>query len=172
MSPFPALPGVYRILFLYLEPTSTFLPFLIIWGYPGSNWFYNQLVPGSGDTRNVLDARTDMALWHLGNCYFLLALISSCVLRAVRDALRGNPAAQEHIIAAVFLALGIADLTHVGSTIYWLPADLRVSPLKWNATTHGNITAVVGLFAMRVAWYLGVGRSRPWTGKEGRKRGI
>ena len=43
--------------------------------------------------------------------YFLLAMLSSFVFRAVRDALPGNPAAQEHIINAIFLALGIADVS-------------------------------------------------------------
>ena len=42
--------------------------------------------------------------------YFLLGLISSFVFRAIRDALPNNPAAQERILGASFLALGIADV--------------------------------------------------------------
>jgi hypothetical protein len=45
--------------------------------------------------------------------YFLLGLISSFVFRAIRDALPDNPAAQERILGASFLALGIADVSHL-----------------------------------------------------------
>ncbi|KAF8823939.1 hypothetical protein HHX47_DHR9000099 [Lentinula edodes] len=64
MTPFPALPGFYRLLFLYFEPG-----------------------------------------------YMLLGLISSLVFRAVRDALRGNPVAQERIIGSALTALAIADVS-------------------------------------------------------------
>lgn len=42
--------------------------------------------------------------------YFLLGLVSSLVFRAVRDTLPNNPVAQERILGAAFLALGIADV--------------------------------------------------------------
>jgi hypothetical protein len=41
----------------------------------------------------------------------LLGLISSLVFRAVRDALRGQPAAQERILGAALTALAIADVS-------------------------------------------------------------
>ena len=43
--------------------------------------------------------------------YFLLGLIGSFVYRAIRDTLPNNPAAQERILGACFLALAIADVT-------------------------------------------------------------
>ena len=42
--------------------------------------------------------------------YFLLGLVSSLVFRAVRDTLPNDPRAQERILGASFLALGIADV--------------------------------------------------------------
>jgi hypothetical protein len=42
--------------------------------------------------------------------YFLLSLISTFVFRAIRDTLPNNPMAQERILGAAFLALGIADV--------------------------------------------------------------
>ena len=42
--------------------------------------------------------------------YMLLGLLSSFVFRAVRDALPDNPAAQERILGASFLAMAIADV--------------------------------------------------------------
>ena len=50
--------------------------------------------------------------------YFLLSLISSFVFRAIRDALPDNPAAQERILGASFLALGIADVSHLLTSNY------------------------------------------------------
>ena len=42
-----------------------------------------------------------------------MGLISSFVFRAIRDALPDNPAAQERILGASFLALGIADVSRL-----------------------------------------------------------
>ncbi|KAF4623231.1 hypothetical protein D9613_001996 [Agrocybe pediades] len=147
---FPALPGFYRLLFLYLEPISTITPFVMVWVSPGSTWFHHQLIPSSGPVpTSALEPRTLMAIWQLANCYFLLGLISSLVFRAVRDALPDNPVAQERILGASFLALGIADLTHIGASFFGLPADLQYDPAKWNSMTHGNITVVIVLFLFR-----------------------
>jgi hypothetical protein len=69
-----------------------------------------------------------MAIWQLGNCafrvtvsrlshrltatgYLLLGMLSSLVFRAIRDALPGNPAAQERILGASLLAMAIADVS-------------------------------------------------------------
>ena len=51
---------------------------------------------------------------HSGLCmagYLLLGMLSSLVFRAVRDALPGNPAAQERIIGASLFAMGVADVS-------------------------------------------------------------
>jgi hypothetical protein len=45
--------------------------------------------------------------------YLLLGLLSSLVFRAIRNALPGNPAAQERILGASLLALAIADVSHL-----------------------------------------------------------
>ncbi|KAF8912879.1 hypothetical protein CPB84DRAFT_1670701 [Gymnopilus junonius] len=163
---FPALPGFYRFLFLYLEPMSTFTPAVMVWLYPGASWFHHQLIPStSPHPTTALEPRTTMAIWQLSNCYFLLGLISSLVFRAVRDALPNNPAAQERILGASFLALGIADLTHIIASYVGLPSELKYSPSFWNSMTHGNITVVVFLFLFRVAWYAGLGRTRYYFGQ-------
>lgn len=44
--------------------------------------------------------------------YLLLGMLSSLVFRAIRDALPGNPAAQERILGASLLAMAIADASH------------------------------------------------------------
>lgn len=84
MTLFCALPGLYQVLFLYLEPckkisserkrclkwlVSTILPALLAWTYPGAGWFHQQLIPlGLQDDLEPLDLRTTMAIWQLGNC--------------------------------------------------------------------------------------------------------
>ncbi|KAF8640494.1 hypothetical protein AX17_000156 [Amanita inopinata Kibby_2008] len=162
MSPtFHALPGFYKILFLYIEPLSTTLPAFMVWVSPGSSWFHQNLVPEvvPSIVPPSLDVRTQMAIWQLANCYLLLGLISSLVFRAVRDALPRNPQAQERIIGASLAALAIADVTHIAATFIGLPSDLRLAFSSWNGMTHGNITVVIILFAARLAWFMGIGRT-------------
>lgn len=43
--------------------------------------------------------------------YFLLSLLEGLGLRAVRDALPGNPVAQERIAGATLTAMAIADVS-------------------------------------------------------------
>ncbi|KAF8554553.1 hypothetical protein OG21DRAFT_1412345 [Imleria badia] len=162
---FPALPGFYQALFLYFEPLSTISPAFLAWFFPGPEWFHAQLIP-AGTPSVALDARTTMAIWQLGNCYMLLGLISSLVFRAIRDALPNNPEAQERILGASMTALALADVraTIIASWI-GLPEDLRYSFGSWNPMTHGNITFVIFLLGMRLAWLAGIGRQTYYYGK-------
>ncbi|VDB89984.1 unnamed protein product [Peniophora sp. CBMAI 1063] len=168
--PFLALPGFYRLLFLYLEPASTIMPTFMAWAVPGAAWFHHELIPSVSSVPSTLDPRTTMAIWQLGNCYMLLGLLSSFVFRAVRDALPNNPAAQERILGASFLAMAIADVTHIGATFVGLPPALRYDLLSWNSMTHGNITVVVVLLSCRIAWFFGIGRQRYYFGQSSQKQ--
>jgi hypothetical protein len=92
MSNFPALPGAYKALFLYIEPgtvssthiyyspllltrfnvvVTTILPAFLIWFTPGAAWFHHGLIPDPHESFASIDARTRMAIWQLGNCAFL-----------------------------------------------------------------------------------------------------
>ncbi|KAJ3754671.1 hypothetical protein EV360DRAFT_51180 [Lentinula raphanica] len=169
-STFPALTGFYKLLFLYIEPVSTISPALLIWLWPGASWFHHQLVPAfePSPPLNHLDPRTALAVWQLGNCYMLLGLLSSLVFRAIRDALGGNPVAQERIVGSTLTALAIADVgssSFVFATFIGLPSHLRFEIASWNGTTHGNITFTLFLFSTRIAWFLGIGRQRYYYGQ-------
>ncbi|KAJ7239011.1 hypothetical protein B0H12DRAFT_1204228 [Mycena haematopus] len=163
MADFPALSGFYQLLFLYIEPISTILPALMSWTFPGAAWFHHQLIPSSDPVpTTALDARTHMMVWQLGNCYLLLGLVSSLVFRAARDSLPKDLVAQERIVGSLLAALAIADVLNVCSiaaTLAGLPADLRYAPLAWNPMTHGNISVVVVLLSVRIAWFLGINRT-------------
>ncbi|KAH9998328.1 hypothetical protein BJV77DRAFT_981308 [Russula vinacea] len=168
MSDFPALPGVYKALFLYIEPVSTILPAILIWYTPGAAWFHHELIPAQHASSAGIDPRTRMAIWQLGNCYLLLGMLSSLVFRAIRDALPGNPAAQERILGASLLAMAIADATHIAASFIGLPDSLKYHPELWNPTTHGNISFVIVLLLFRIAWFWGIGRTRYYFGQESR----
>ncbi|EGN94110.1 hypothetical protein SERLA73DRAFT_188696 [Serpula lacrymans var. lacrymans S7.3] len=163
MSDFPALTGFYQLLFLYFEPISTAFPALLTW--TNASWFHHELIPSSTPA-STLEARTTMAIWQLGNCYLLLGLISSLVFRAVRDALPSNPVAQERIVGASLTALAIADVSNIIASLIGLPDDLRWSPADWNPMTHGNITFVIFLLSVRLAWFAGIGRTTYYYGKK------
>ncbi|PFH54680.1 hypothetical protein AMATHDRAFT_134070 [Amanita thiersii Skay4041] len=162
MSPFPALPRFYQTIFMYLEPLSTMIPALLVWTVPGSSWFHQELIPAgqSAPSATPLDPRTKMAIWQLANCYLLLGLISSFTFRAIKEALPHNPQAQERIVSAILAALAVADVTHIVATVIGLPSHLRFSVVQWNSMVHGNVTAVIALLGARLAWFMGIGRTR------------
>ncbi|KAH8101429.1 hypothetical protein BXZ70DRAFT_1007263 [Cristinia sonorae] len=171
MSEYPALTGFYNLLFLYLEPLSTTIPAVMIWTYPGASWFHHQLVPDPSPAppSGFMDPRSLMAIWQLGNCYLLLGMLEGFGLRAVRDALPGNPVAQERLAGTILTAMAIADVTHIAASWFALPETLQYDPAAWNPTTHGNITVVVFLLATRLAWFAGIGRKRFWYGQSATK---
>ncbi|PVG00703.1 hypothetical protein CPB86DRAFT_782244 [Serendipita vermifera] len=157
-APFPALEGYYQVVFLHVEPVMMIFPALLLWFIPGALWFHNELIPGV-EPATSLDPRAQMVIWQLANCFALLGLISSFVLRAIRDALPSDPVAQERIIGACLTALAIADVTHILATVFAMPEEVLLSPSLWNATVIGNIHFTAFLFASRVAWFLGIGRN-------------
>ncbi|KAJ4465061.1 hypothetical protein J3R30DRAFT_3624184 [Lentinula aciculospora] len=169
MSNLQALPGFYKLLFLYLEPVSAIIPAPMIWLWPGATWFRDEQIPHSDfpflSSTESLDPRTAIASWHLGNCYMLVGLILSFVFRVVGNAFWDNPVAQEQVVGAILTAMAIADVTHVLSSFIGLPPDLRYNILSWNGITHGNITFTTFIFCVRLAWFLGVGRRRFYYGR-------
>ncbi|KAH9173389.1 hypothetical protein EDB89DRAFT_724516 [Lactarius sanguifluus] len=103
MPAFPALPGVYHT-FFFIESVSTF-SLSSIWFDSDAAGFRHELTPHN------LEARTQMVIWQLGNCYMLLGLSSLFVFATIRDALPGNPVAQERILGALLSVMAVADVT-------------------------------------------------------------
>lgn len=166
---FPALPGFYYYFFLYFEPLSTFGPLLTCLLYPGTAWFYHELVPSREPppmTIVGMEDRTVAAVWQLANSYMLLGLLQTFGWRAMRDTLSDQPAIQERILGASMAALAFADMTHVISTLIAAPADVRFDFTQWNGMSHGNITFVIILCSIRLCWFAGVGRTRYYFGQE------
>ncbi|KAG5721980.1 hypothetical protein E4T56_gene18439 [Termitomyces sp. T112] len=157
-KPFPALPGFYYYFFLYLEPR------------PGAAWFYHELVPSGTPAPEGIPDRTVAAVWQLVNAYMLLALLQSFGFRAIRDTLANNPAAQERILGAIMMCLAIADATHVAASLFSAPADIRFDITRWNGMSHGNVTFVIILCLVRLAWFAGIGRTRFYFGQPTTKK--
>ncbi|KAG8888971.1 hypothetical protein FRB99_004039, partial [Tulasnella sp. 403] len=105
-----------------------------------------------------------LAVWQLGNCYFLLVMISSFVYRAIFKAVPNDPVAQERLFGAMLLALMIGDVSHVGLSLLGMPREILFKPSEWNSMTHGNTTVTAALFVVRMAWFAGVGRPRYTAG--------
>ena len=71
-APHWALGGFYKFVFLHLEPVSTITPAIITFLFPGSTWFYNQLIPGLPPAPDSdVDIRARMAVLQLANCSFV-----------------------------------------------------------------------------------------------------
>lgn len=154
LSPFY---GFYWFFFGVLEPAAALAGAGIAFVTPSS--FYHDLVPAPGTKPLRINHRAQLAIWQLGNCYFLLSLISFYLCHVIPKALPRNPVAQERIWGSLLTVLAIADVTHVLSTLVALPTQIVLSPSKWNGVTHGNITVTTILFCVRMAWFAGVFRT-------------
>ncbi|KAF9056391.1 hypothetical protein BJ165DRAFT_510430 [Panaeolus papilionaceus] len=164
MKPYPALPGYYKFLFLYLEPISEVGPFVMSLK-EGASWFYNELVPPTGPPPKDLDARAVIAIWQLAICYMLIFVITSLIFRSIRDSFQDRLDLQEKMTGTLLFCLGLADVTHMTLTYIYLPEEWKYNPWMWNTTTHGNLTFVVLLHVSRHCWFYGVGRKRYYFGQ-------
>ncbi|KAF8060949.1 hypothetical protein FPV67DRAFT_1783922 [Lyophyllum atratum] len=170
---FSALPGFYYYFFLYLEPLSTFAPAITCFLYPGTAWFYHGLIPTgipAPATTVGMEARAIAAVWQLTNSYMLVGLLEYFGFRAVRDSLPNNPEAQERILGASIMALACADMMHVVLTVLAAPADIRFDFANWNAMYHGITTGVAPMLIIRLAWIVGIGRTRYYFGQTSQDR--
>jgi len=144
--------------FVYVEPFLSLCGGLYAWFIP--SMYHRELLPTGmlASLKAPLSTHQAdiMAIRQLGNCYFLLAIISFNVLPAIVKA--NIPLRLEIAVLRTFFGvLAVADLTHIGWTMY----DLQAYSLKfkdWNTLVHGNTTLVVGLFVWRCAWFLHSGR--------------
>ncbi|KAG8993419.1 hypothetical protein FRB90_000710 [Tulasnella sp. 427] len=103
------LPHIYFLIFNVVEPASTTVAAVMAIGLP--DWYYNETLPASGKPSEIVAITAQLLVRQLGNCYFLLGLISLCVFSAIRKAVPYDPVAQEKLVGGLLTALAIADLT-------------------------------------------------------------
>lgn len=99
----------------------------------------------------------------------------------MRRTLKNQPKELEQLVRAYLFCLAAADLTvssgsrskspvlpltraartqHIGATLYDLGPEGATRLGSWNVLTWGNVGITVVLFAWRMCWIAGVGRSR------------
>ena len=154
-----AIPLIYRLFFLYIEPISTIVGFYFAWHQPK---YYLQEThrPSSALTVPV---GTEVALRQLGNLYLAFTLNEALVLRATNDL---------KVWRTLLAGLLVADLGHVlacaplGVEYFW-------DVMSWNPMAWGNIGFVYCGATLRTCFLLGVGLSETGTrtGKVSKKRG-
>jgi len=89
----------------------------------------------------------------LGNCYFLLSLISFVVLPGIARDNRIPEIAKLSILRRFFFVLAVADLTHVSWALWDLGDQVAFRLNRWNGLAFGNIAITLALFTVRMFWF-------------------
>jgi hypothetical protein len=92
------------------------------------------------DTEQVLS-------YQLANLYLLLALLGLLIL---------NTTTEPRVVHVYVVALAIGDVGHFWGTSYMSGQAAFWDVGNYNAMMHGNVTAVIALFSVRVAYLFGL----------------
>jgi len=148
-----ALPSPYYQFFAYVEPTLALAGGVYAWVLPQK--YHDELLPPAAlaklSGKLVRSDAAVMAVRQLGNCYFLLGLMSLLLIPSIASSGLSTSQAVK-IFRTFFLVLAIADITHILCTLVDL-GDQAWHPASWNTLAHGNTTLVVGLFLWRMAYF-------------------
>ncbi|KDQ14009.1 hypothetical protein BOTBODRAFT_357687 [Botryobasidium botryosum FD-172 SS1] len=154
---FPALPGLYSLTFMYLEPIFAIGGAVNLFKFPGPIEWHHSLVPTSDPVPTSLDPGNTMSLYHLGCTYLLMGLAGNSVLRFARNRLGDGLVAQRRLVGAYMVPMIVSDVVLILATLLALPGRMALEPSSWNFLTHANIWMTVVLLAMRLSWVAGVG---------------
>jgi hypothetical protein len=141
----PAIPTLYRTIFLYIEPISTLVG--AIHAHYLQSKYLTLTHAASAPPLDQIPLSTSIILTQLANLYLLLCLNEALVLRATDDV---------KVWRTFLFGLLVADFGHlysvrmVGTWVYW-----RVG--MWNAIDWGNVGFVYFVAVTRVLFLLGVG---------------
>jgi len=98
-------------------------------------WFISQQIDQAG--RHVPATASGLLVARqLGNCYFLAFLVALAVLYTTNELA---------VVRNYLKALWIADITHVGLTLYALGYERSLDVAAWNAMAWGNVGVTVSL---------------------------
>ncbi|TDZ23584.1 hypothetical protein Cob_v003537 [Colletotrichum orbiculare MAFF 240422] len=147
-----AMPLVYRLFFLTIEPFSALL---------GAYFAHFRQVEYLSLTHaaskpDAIPQGTAIVLSQLANLYFLFALNEALVLRAATDL---------RVWKTVLFGLLVADFGHLYS-VRSLGPDVYYNFFKWNAIDWGNVPFVYVGASMRIAFLAGVGFRQVPTRKQ------
>ncbi|GAA5847655.1 hypothetical protein JCM3766R1_002440 [Sporobolomyces carnicolor] len=162
------LPRAYFLFFAVVEPVLTYIGAAYAALTPVE--YFVALFPPSlkrPPLASALHPASVMATRQLGSCFFLFALFGSVLLPTIRGSLRDQPEKLDQVCRAYLGCLALADLTHIGFTLYDLGFEGSTSPSTWNQLVVGNVVITVGLFIVRMLWFAGVARSRAGVKRKG-----
>lgn len=138
------IPTLYRLVFLYIEPLSTFT------GAVHAHYLqskYLTLTHAASAPGQSIPLSTSIVLTQLANLYFLLCINEAFVLRATNDI---------KVWKTFIIGLLVADFGHlysvrlVGNWVFW-------QFWNWNAIDWGNVGFVYFLAMTRIFMLAGVG---------------
>ncbi|KAF2686100.1 hypothetical protein K458DRAFT_208404 [Lentithecium fluviatile CBS 122367] len=150
--PPPAIPALYRLVFLYIEPVSTLVGAFYA---QYQQHLYLQLTHAASAPQ-TMPMGTSIVLTQLANLYLLLCINEALVLRSTTDL---------RVWKMFLFGLLVADVGHlysvrlVGSWVYWRFWD-------WNAIDLGNVPFVYFLALVRTGFLAGVGIGKVDAGKK------
>jgi hypothetical protein len=81
-----------------------------------------------------INQNTKMIAYQLGNLYLLLAMVGIAVLYTTTE---------PKVVRNYLIALAIADVGHVGITVYVMEYEKAIDFANWNSLAWGNIGATV-----------------------------
>lgn len=140
------IPSIYRLVFLYIEPLSTFTG-AVYAHYLQSKYLDLTHTASAPLAGTAIPISTSIVLTQLANLYLLLCINEALVLRATQDL---------NVWKTFIIGLLIADFGHlysvrlVGSWVYW-------KFWYWNAIDWGNVGFVYFLAVVRIAMLANVG---------------
>jgi len=142
-----AIPVLYRLVFLYIEPLSTLVGAVYA---QCQQPLYLQLTHAASAPLQTVPVGTSIVLTQLANLYLLLCINEALVLRSTTDL---------KVWKTFLFGLLVADFGHlysvraVGSWVFW-------KFWEWNAIDIGNVPFVYFLALVRILFFAGVGFGR------------
>ncbi|CAO1599986.1 hypothetical protein XANCAGTX0491_003692 [Xanthoria calcicola] len=152
-----AVPLIYRLFFLYIEPLASLVGAYYAFFQPQE---YLRLTDPSSSPILSIPLSTSIILKQLSNLYFLFAFNEALLLRTTSNL---------SVWRTLLLGLLLADVGHLysvhglGSAIYW---DL----FRWNAIDWGNVAFVYAGASMRICFLTGLGMSNKGAQRGSKRR--
>ncbi|KAK6210036.1 hypothetical protein QIS74_11620 [Colletotrichum tabaci] len=144
-----AIPRLYRVFFLGIEPVSALIGAYYAHVRPDDYLHLTHAV----SKPDVIPQGTSIVLSQLANLYLFFALNEALVLRSTSDL---------RVWKTVLFVLLVADMGHL-YTVRSLGPEVYYNLFKWNAIDWGNVPFVYLGASMRVAFLAGVGLTRRRT---------
>ncbi|SCV71316.1 BQ2448_2904 [Microbotryum intermedium] len=158
-TPANVLPFFYFHFFTFVEPLLTI--FGSIYATFSPLQYYTELVPiavASPPLAINVHPAGIMAVRQLGSCFFLLALVGSVFLRHMATTLKDQPRILETLVASYLWCLAVADLTHIGYTLFDVGTYVAIRPSLWNQLVFGNVAITSFLLVVRITWFYEIAR--------------